>query len=133
MKFVPTIFLISVFSSTVFAQKDSAKFNGLDMNMGNLFRLSNAKTRSISPENFTGKPGEGGKAILKEGVSGEQARELGVGWKINPYVWIEGGKTITIAEIDGPGAIQHIWMTPTGNWRFTILRFYWDDEKDPSV
>jgi hypothetical protein len=26
-------------------------FNGLDMNLGNLFRLSNAKTRSISPEN----------------------------------------------------------------------------------
>jgi hypothetical protein len=24
-------------------------------------------------------------------------------------------------------------MTPTGNWRFSILRMYWDDEKDPSV
>ena len=24
---------------------------------------------------------------------------------------------------DGPGAIQQIWMTPTGNWRFSILRF----------
>jgi len=116
-----------------FAQKDSAKFNGLDMNLGNLSRLSNAKTRSISPENFTGQPGSGGKATLKEGVSGEQARELGEGWKVNPYLWIEGGKTVTIADINGPGAIQHIWMTPTGNWRFTILRFYWDDEKDPSV
>jgi hypothetical protein len=116
-----------------FAQKDSAKFNGLDMNLGNLSRLSNAKTRSISPENFTGQPGSGGKATLKEGVSGEQARELGEGWKVNPYLWIEGGKTVTIADINGPGAIQHIWMTPTGNWRFTILRFYWDDEKEPSV
>ena len=27
------------------------------MNMGNLFRLSDAKTRSISPENFTGEKG----------------------------------------------------------------------------
>jgi hypothetical protein len=116
-----------------FAQKDSAKFNVLDMNLGNLSRLSNAKTRSISPENFTGQPGSGGKATLKEGVSGEQARELGEGWKVNPYLWIEGGKTVTIADINGPGAIQHIWMTPTGNWRFTILRFYWDDEKEPSV
>ncbi|HEY6953688.1 MAG TPA: glycoside hydrolase family 172 protein, partial [Flavisolibacter sp.] len=116
-----------------FAQKDSAKFNGLDMNLGNLSRLSNAKTRSISPENFTGQPGSGGKATLKEGVSGEQARELGEGWKVNPYLWIEVGKTVTIADINGPGAIQHIWMTPTGNWRFTILRFYWDDEKEPSV
>jgi hypothetical protein len=24
-------------------------------------------------------------------------------------------------------------MTPTGNWRFSILRFYWDDEKEPSI
>ena len=38
-----------------------------------------------------------------------------------------------MAEITGPGAIQHIWMTPTGNWRFSILRFYWDDETEPSV
>jgi hypothetical protein len=38
-----------------------------------------------------------------------------------------------MAEIDGPGAIQHIWMTPTGNWRFSIIRIYWDDETEPSV
>ena len=24
-------------------------------------------------------------------------------------------------------------MTPTGNWRFSILRIYWDDETEPSV
>jgi hypothetical protein len=24
-------------------------------------------------------------------------------------------------------------MTPTGNWRYSILRFYWDDEAEPSV
>lgn len=35
--------------------------------------------------------------------------------------------------MEGPGAIQHIWMTPTGNWRFSIIRIYWDDEKEPSV
>ena len=37
----------------VYAQSNYP-FNGLDMNMGNLSRLSDAKTRSISPENFTG-------------------------------------------------------------------------------
>ena len=42
-------------------------------------------------------------------------------------------QTYTLAEIDGPGAIQHIWMTPTGNWKFSIIRFYWDDEDTPSV
>ena len=46
---------------------------------------------------------------------------------------IGAGETYTIAEISGPGAIQHIWMTPTGNWRLSILRMYWDEEKEPSI
>ena len=37
-------------------------FNGLGLHLGNLFRLSNARTRSISPENFTGEKGQGGMA-----------------------------------------------------------------------
>ena len=45
----------------VYAQSNYP-FSGLDMNMGNLSRLSNAKTRSISPENFTGEKGKGGMA-----------------------------------------------------------------------
>src|SRR6476469_9986675 len=113
--------------------QDQGKFNGLDMNMGNLYRLSDAKTRSISPENYTGEPGKGGMSTLEEGFAKNAARDLGQGWKVNPFVPIEPGKTFTIAEISGSGAIQHIWMTPTGNWRYSILRFYWDDEKEPSV
>ncbi len=109
------------------------KFNGLGTDMGNLFRLSDAKTRSISPENFTGEKGKGGMAKLGEGSATDAARELGQGWKVNPFIVIEAGKTFTLAEITGPGSIQHIWMTPTGNWRFSILRFYWDDETEPSV
>lgn len=114
-------------------------FNGLDLNLGNLYRLSDAKTRSISPENFTGEKGKGGMARLedKENINmanaAYAARDLGQGWKVNPYIRIQPGETITLAEMDGPGAIQHIWMTPTGNWRFSILRFYWDDEKTPSI
>ncbi|HQK71751.1 MAG TPA: DUF2961 domain-containing protein, partial [Bacteroidales bacterium] len=50
-----------------------------------------------------------------------------------PYIRIQPGQTFTLAEITGPGAIQHIWMTPTGNWRFSIIRFYWDDEPEPSI
>lgn len=113
-----------------FAQSDK-NFNGLSVDLNNLFRLSNAKTRSISPENFTGEKGKGGMA--KEGVSAKNARDLGQGWKVNPYIIIEPGKTFTLAEISGPGAIQHIWLTPTGIWRFSILRMYWDDETTPSV
>ena len=40
---------------------------------------------------------------------------------------------MTIAEIEGSGAIQQIWMTPTGNWRTTIIRMYWDGEETPSL
>ena len=36
------------------------QFNGLGMHLGNLACLSNAQTRSISPENFTGEKGKGG-------------------------------------------------------------------------
>jgi len=39
-----------------------APFDGLHMNLGNLSRLSKAKTRSISAENFTGEKGKGGMA-----------------------------------------------------------------------
>ncbi|MDH4089265.1 MAG: DUF2961 domain-containing protein [Cyclobacteriaceae bacterium] len=117
--------------SVAFGQPGS--FNGLDMNMGNLYMLSNAKTRSISPENFTGEPGKGGMATLEQGNARNAARDLGQGWKVNPYIIIESNQTTTLAEVTGAGAIQHIWMTPTGNWRYAILRFYWDDEKEPSI
>src|SRR5574339_1282563 len=124
-------FPLFFFSTILSAQQP--KFNGLDLNLGNLFRLSDAKTRSISPENLTGEPGKGGMATLENGSAKNAARDLGQGWKVNPFIVIKPGETFTMAEIAGPGAIQHIWMTPTGNWRFSILRFYWDDEKEPSV
>ncbi|MDX2048503.1 MAG: glycoside hydrolase family 172 protein [Chitinophagaceae bacterium] len=114
--------------SILFAQQ---KFNGIDVNMGNLFRLSDAKSRSISPENFTGEKGKGGMATT--GTGSNASRELGQGWKVSPSVRIKAKTTFTLAEIEGPGSIQHIWMTPTGNWRYSVIRFYWDDEKEPSV
>jgi hypothetical protein len=46
---------------------------------------------------------------------------------------IEPDQTFELANIDGPGAIQQIWMTPTGHWRFSILRIYWDNQEQPSV
>lgn len=105
--------------------------NGIENNLGNIFRLSNAKTRSISPENYNGAKGKGGMA--ETGTGSSAARDLGAGWKINPCVVIKAKTTFTIAEIDSAGSIQHIWMTPTGNWRNSILRFYWDGETNPSV
>lgn len=127
MKFLVAVLLIA-FTYSAFAQSN---FNGLHMNMGNLPLLSKAKSRSISPENFTGEKGKGGMSV--DGLAKDAARDLGQGWKVSPYIHIEPKQTFVLAEIKGPGAIQQIWMTPTGNWRFSILRFYWDGEKDPSV
>lgn len=123
------LFFLFLFSISALAQNQ--KFNGVEVNLGNIYRTSDAKTRSISPENFTGEPGKAGMA--EEGTGSHAARELGQGWKVSPSVRIQPGETFTLAEITDEGVIQHIWMTPTGNWRFSILRFYWDDEKEPSI
>ena len=99
--------------------------------MHQLSTLSTAESRSISPENFTGAKGKGGMA--EEGTGAACARDLGPGWKISPSVVIEAGTTFEMADIEGPGTIEQIWLTPTGNWRFSILRIYWDDQQHPSV
>ncbi len=106
-------------------------FDGLEMGVGNLALLSSAETRSVSPENFTGEKGKGGMAT--EGTGARAARELGQGWKVSPSVRINPGQTFVMADVEGCGAIQHIWMTPTGNNRCNILRIYWDGEEKPSV
>jgi hypothetical protein len=105
-------------------------FNGFGMS--NLSILSKAKSRSISPENFTGEKGKGGMAT--EGTGKECARELGQGWKVSPSVFIEPQKTFTLGTITGPGVIQHIWLTCfPPQWRHLIFRIYWDDELEASV
>lgn len=105
-------------------------FNGLGMHLGNLARLSRAETRSISPENPTGEKGKGAMAV-PDGKG--PARDLGQGWKVAPYIIVAPGETRALAEIEGSGAIQQIWMTPSGHWRHSILRFYWDGSDTPSV
>ncbi len=126
-----TLVAVGIWSSMAFAQQTEKQFNGLHMSMGNLSRLSDAKTRSISPESFTGEKGKAGMAT--EGTGKNAARELGQGWKISPSVPVKAGTTFTMADIKGSGAIQQIWITPTGHWRFLVLRMYWDGEKEPSV
>lgn len=105
--------------------------DGLVNHLGNLHLLSAAQTRSISPENFTGEKGGGARAT--DGTGAACARDLGPGWKISPSVKITPGQTFTLADITGPGALQHLWLTPTGTWRFSILRIYWDGQPHPSV
>src|ERR1700704_5863251 len=98
---------------TAFIQE--TPYDGLENHLSNLYRLSNAKTLSISPENPTGDKGKGGMAT--EGTGARAARDLGRGWKVSPSVTIQPGQTFTMGEIQGEGVVQHIWMTPTGPWR----------------
>jgi len=99
--------------------------------LNHLTELSDKQSRSISPENFSGEKGKGGMAT--EGTGAIAARELGQGWKVSPSVVVKAGSTFTMADIDGPGNIEQIWLTPTGNWRFSIIRIFWDDQEHPSV
>ncbi|MBN2376374.1 MAG: DUF2961 domain-containing protein [Sedimentisphaerales bacterium] len=135
-KLVKTCFGLTLFVTLLILLNGCAQNNnltGLSTSMDKLYLLSSAKSRSISPENFTGAKGKGGMATLAEGSAAHAARELGQGWKVNPYVKIKPGETFTMAQIDCSGIINHIWLTPAGNYRLGIIRFYWDDETQPSV
>ena len=106
--------------------------HGQNTSLRNLYKPSNSKSRSISPENFTGEKGKGGMAIIDENAN-SRSRKLGQGWKVSPKINIKAGETFTLAEINESGVINHIWMTPSGDARLMILHFYWDDETEPSV
>ena len=57
--------------------------------------------------------------------------------------YIAPGKTLVLADVEGPGEIRHIWMTfPEAgpSWlgdnadpSELVLRMYWDDAKEPAV
>lgn len=92
-------------------------------------RLQNLQSRCISPENPTGGKGIGAQA--------------GDSWKGSPFVRpFPKDALVTMADIDGPGLIRHIWIalgTPKGAevdyelCRNIILRCYWDGQDHPSV
>ena len=135
--YISLCFVLVAFAwaGAVFGQEPSPahRFNGLGTTMNNLHRLSDAETRSISPESFTGEKGKAGMATKGNGAG--PASKLGQGWKVSPSITIKAKSTFTLADISGSGAIQQIWMTPAplDKTRWNIIRCYWDDEKDPSV
>jgi hypothetical protein len=94
--------------------------------------LDDAVTRSISPENPTGAPGAGGGAV--HGTGAKAARDLGQGWKVSPSIEIPAGATAELADIDGAGVVQHIWLTThMRHWRQLMVRMYWDGDDEPAV
>jgi hypothetical protein len=54
----------------------------------------------------------------------------------NDRISIQPDETAVLAEIQGPAAIHHIWMTISAEafyGRKIVLRMYWDGEESPSV
>lgn len=125
----------------------------MGMGLGNIFRLSNAETRSINAENVYG---EKGRACMAEitttpppdverigqtwftdkDIAEHAARDLGRGWKVRIHPIFPAGTTTTIMDVDGPGCIQHLFLTFSQEpvfMRDLILRMYWDNEETPSV
>jgi hypothetical protein len=83
-------------------------------------------SRSISFENPSGAPGEGGKA----------ASNLGVGRKGAPSRGIKPGESVQLCDVEGPGTIRHIWITTRGNplnLRSCVIRAWWEGQEHPSI
>ena len=99
--------------------------------------LDGSRTRSITPENPTGEPGQGGRAhpdstLDSRATNARAADSLGQGWKVRPFIAVQAGETVPLMDAAGPGTIRHIWMVE-GLSRDHVLRFYWDGEQAPSV
>lgn len=95
-------------------------------------------TRQISAENPNGEKGGGAQWVPNPEdpnlYHSDKAVKLGQGWKVRPFIRVKAGETITLADIDGMGAITEFFFT-TNYSRMSemVLRFYWDDEEFPSV
>ncbi|MBA8794257.1 hypothetical protein FHX74_001876 [Friedmanniella endophytica] len=88
------------------------------------------RSRSYNAENPDGAPGSAARA----------ASPLGPGRKGRPAVGLGSGETLTLAELDGPGVVRHLWLTvpdvtAAGPWvlRDLVLRAYWDGALTPAV
>ncbi len=105
-------------------------FNGFMMTPSTLPLISKAKSRSISAENFTGAKNAG--ALATEGTGAACAARLGRGWKVSPSYMLKPGEVFRMADIEGSGAIQSMWMSGYVG-RDVIIRMYWDDQEQASV
>ena len=96
--------------------------------LGSLPLAKHGKSRTINCENPHGEKGKGGMA----------ESTLGPSRKGSPCIrGLAPGSVTTLAEMEGPGIIQHIWMTVTDRTekdyyvlRDLVLRMYWGEEPE---
>lgn len=88
------------------------------------------ETRAITPENPTGAKGQAAMT----------GSSLGPKRKGRAAIPLKRNVETVIADIAGPGVIQHLWMTVRNQTEFgsfvlrdLIIRIYWDDAKSPAV
>lgn len=96
--------------------------------------LRDATTRSVSAENRDGAAAGGGRAERGDHATAWASRELPMGWKKSPCIDLAPRARRTVADLEGPGVVQHLWITvlPT-HLRSIVLRVYWDEEEQPSI
>ena len=118
--------LALLFVSALAAPAQSSASAAGFFNVSGLATIKNSETRSISAEIPRGERGAGATEAPLPTSAGSG---LGTGWKILPCIALEKGETVTLAGVEGPGVIQHIWVTVVPEvYRETIPRLYWDQE-----
>lgn len=116
----------------------------------NLTQPPRGRSLSVSGENVYGKRGKGGMAdpapgappqedVLALGQIGDSqqphpSRELGVGNKVRPWIYLDPHVETPILDLDGPGVLRHFWVAfQPIHLRLIVIRMYWDNEETPSV
>jgi len=83
-----------------------------------MYTLKKRKTFGFSAENPTG--------ARNGGTRGGDCE------KLNAYLNIQPGETVTLCDAEGPGMITHMWFTGYIGHSY-IIRIYWDGAEYPSV
>lgn len=117
------------------AYKSERQFSG---QLGSLPFQGGVVTRQISAENPTGEKGGACRWDPNPNdpnlVHSAAALDLGRGWKVRPFIPVKAQQTVTLADIEGPGCINEMFLTSNlAELRCLVLRIYWDDESTPSV
>lgn len=103
--------------------------------LGSAALLRKAETRSISAENPDGAKGGGAKAKPGDDENcTPHASELGKGWKVRPCIRLAAGAKVTLADIKGPGIVQHMWFTVhPDSLRTLALRVFYEGMEQAAI
>jgi hypothetical protein len=83
--------------------------------------------------------------MVRDATSARVSSAAPEDWSNRDNRWVKPGETFTMAELQGPGVVRHIWLTFTEskpNWLAKegaanpseiVLRMYWDGAEQPAV